>query len=167
MSATDGPKATRQVGKLAIREISDHEVEITRVFDAARGLVWEAISKPEHLTRWWGPRRSTMVSCHLDFRSGGSFRFVLRGPDGNEHAFWGEIREVVPPERVVRTFEMGMPGAGLIETWTLTERDGKTTLRVISAVASPEVLQRILKSGFAAGAATGYDRLEEYLQTLT
>ena len=163
MSVSDSPEATRQVGKLTIREISDREVEITRVFDAPRRLVWEAISQPEHLTRWWGPRRSTMVSCDLDFRSGGSFRFVLRGPDGNEHAFWGEIREVVPPERVVRTFEMGWSGAGLTEAWTLAERDGRTTLRVVSAVASPEALQRMLQSGFAAGAARNYDRLEEYL----
>src|SRR5262249_62331770 len=103
-------QVSRQVGKLTITTTSSG-AEFTRVFDAPRRLVWEAMSRPEHYPHWWGPRSQRMVSCQLDFRPGGSYRFVTRGPDGNEYAFRGEIREVVPPERVVQTFEFeGSPG---------------------------------------------------------
>jgi uncharacterized protein YndB with AHSA1/START domain len=167
MPATDSVKATRQIGKMTIRVKSDREAEITRVFDAPRRLVWEAISKPEHLRHWWGPRRNTMTSCELDFRPGGSWRYVLRGPDGNDYAFRGQIREVLPPERVVQTFELeGVPGAVSVETMTLTERDGKTTLAVTSSFDSREALEGMLQSGMETGAAETYDRLEEYLRTL-
>lgn len=160
---------TRQVGKMTVTVKSDREAEITRVFDAPRRLVWEALSKAEHYPRWWGPRGSTMTSCQLDFRPGGSYRFVLRTADGHEAAFRGEIREVVPPERVVQTFEFeGMPGAVSVETLTLTEQDGKTALTSVSTYdgVSADAIDAMLQSGMEAGAAETYDRLEELLQTL-
>ncbi|HEX5418145.1 MAG TPA: SRPBCC family protein [Chloroflexota bacterium] len=167
MSATNSNPTTRQVGKLTLTVLSDRQAQLTRVFDAPRRLIWEAISKPEHLRHWWGPRRNTMVSCELDFRSGGSYRYVLRGPDGNDYAFHGEIREVLPPERVVQTFVFeGIAGAESLEALTLTEHDGKTTLSVISTVASLEALEGMLQSGMEEGAAETYDRLEEYLASL-
>lgn len=167
MPTTNSVGTTRQVGKMTIRVKSDREAEITRVFPAPRRLLWEAISRCEHLAHWWGPRRNTMVSCELDFRPGGSYRYVLRGPDGNDYAFRGQIREVVPPERVVQTFEFeGFPGAVSTETMILTERDGQTTLTVVSRVDSPEALEGMLGSGMEQGAAETYDRLEEYLPTL-
>jgi hypothetical protein len=62
---------------------SDREILIMRAFDAPRRLVFEAISKPEHIACWWGPRSMKMVSCEMDFRPGGAWRFVSRGPDLN------------------------------------------------------------------------------------
>ena len=160
-------QVTRQVGKMTLTVKSDREAELKRVFDAPRRLVWEALSKPEHVPHWWGPRRNTMTSCELDLRPGGSWRFVLRGPDGNEYAFRGEIRELVPPERVVQTFEFeGMPGAVSVETLTLTEHDGRTTLTATSTFDSVEALDGMLQSGMEGGAAETYDRLEEYLRTM-
>jgi uncharacterized protein YndB with AHSA1/START domain len=76
----------------------------TRVVDAPRALVFEAFTKCEHLKRWMGPCNVTMVSCETDLRPGGRYRFVFRSPDGNEAGFSGEFREVVRPERIVRTF---------------------------------------------------------------
>ena len=167
MPTTDSEKTTRQVGKMTVTVKSDREAELQRVFDAPRRLVWEAISKPEHVPHWWGPRENTMTSCELDFRPGGSWRFVLRSPDGNEYAFRGEIREAVPPERVVQTFEFeGMPGAVSVETLALTEHDGQTTLTVTSTFDSVEALEGMLQSGMEGGAAETYDRLEEYLRTM-
>ena len=167
MPMTDSETTTRQVGKMTVTVKSDREAELTRVFDAPRRLVWEAISKPEHIPHWWGPRGNTMTACELDFRPGGAWRFVLRGPDGNDYAFRGEIREVVPPERVVQTFEFeGMPGAVSVETLTLTEHDGKTTVTVTSTFDSVEALHGMLQSGMEGGAAETYDRLEEHLRTL-
>ncbi len=57
---------------------------MTRVFDAPRGLVFEAHSSCEHLSRWWGPRGYEIAGCEVDFRPGGSWRIVHRAPDGEE-----------------------------------------------------------------------------------
>ena len=94
--------------------------------DAPRALVFEAMTKCEHLKRWMGPRNLTMVSCETDLRVGGRYRFVFRAPDGNDVGFSGEFREVVRPERVVRTFVFEpIPDAAALETLELTEVDGR------------------------------------------
>jgi uncharacterized protein YndB with AHSA1/START domain len=148
---------------------SDREIRLTRAFDAPRRLVWEAITKPEHVARWWGLRGSTLTVCEMDFRPGGAWRFVLRGPDGQDHPFKGEYREVVPPERVVSTFIYDVEGIRdheSLETLTLDERDGKTTLSVTVLHKSKEARDGHLQSGMEFGAAQSYDRLAELLRTL-
>ena len=100
-----------------------------RVVDAPRALVFEAFTKCEHLKRWMGPGSLTMVSCESDLRSGGRYRFVFRAPDGSEVGFSGGFREIVRPERVVRTFVFEpMPDKEALETLTLDEHDGRTTI---------------------------------------
>lgn len=151
-------------GRLVIDTPSDREIAMTRTFDAPRALVFEALTRPEHLARWWGPRRYALVRCELDLRPGGKWRFVQRGADGREHAFRGEYREVVAPERVVSTFEYeGLPGHVSVETMTLEEKDGRTTLTAHSVFASREDRDGILQSGMESGARESYDRLDELL----
>ena len=168
MTSNSANPASRQVGAMTITVKSDLEVELTRVFNAPRALVFEAHSRPEHMQRWWGPRDTTMVSCEMDFRTGGRWRYVLRKANGKEYAFRGEYREVVAPERLVQTFEFeGMPGAITVEAHTFTEHDGKTTLSVVSRVNSIEARDAMLASGMEKGAAETYDRLEELLVSLS
>ncbi len=146
---------------------SDREIAMTRVFDAPRELVFEAHTSCEHTRRWWGQRNSTMSVCEMDFRPGGSWRFVLRDTDGNEFGFRGEFREIVPPERIVWTFEFeGMPGHIAVETLSLSERDGKTTLTSTSVFDSVEDRDGMLKSGMEEGARETWERLAEHLVTL-
>ncbi|HEV8639322.1 MAG TPA: SRPBCC family protein [Chloroflexota bacterium] len=160
-------QTSRQIGKMTLTLPSDREIVLTRTFDAPRRLVWEAFTKPEHVRHWWGLRGSTMTSCDMDFRPGGSWRFVLREADGNEYAFRGEIREIVPPERIVQTFEFeGMPGAVSVESLTLAEHGGKTTITATSTFDSIEGRDGMLQSGMERGAAETYDRLEEHLRTI-
>jgi uncharacterized protein YndB with AHSA1/START domain len=146
---------------------SDREIELKRVFDAPRELVFEAFTSCEHMRRWLGPRDMTMVSCEIDFRPGGAYRYVHRAPDGTEHGFRGEHREIVPPERIVNTFEYeGVPGHIAIQTATFDEKDGKTTFTVIVLFDSVEDRDGMLASGMESGAAESYDRLAEYLKTM-
>jgi uncharacterized protein YndB with AHSA1/START domain len=167
VARSDTGQTSRQVGKMTVTIKSDLEVEISRVFNAPRRLVFEAHSKPEHMKRWWGPRGNTMVHCEMDFRTGGRYRFVLRKDKGEEYAFRGEYREVVPPERIVQTFEFeGMPGSISVETLTFTEHDGRTTVTTTSRMDSIEARDAMLRSGMEAGAAETYDRLEELLDIL-
>jgi uncharacterized protein YndB with AHSA1/START domain len=159
-----GEKTSRQVGAMTLTVPSDREVVLTRVFDAPRRLVWEAYTRPEHLKAWVGPRRLTMPVCEMDLRPGGAWRFVHRESNGQEHAFRGEFREIVPPERLVRTFEYeGMPGHVSVETATFAEHDGKTTVTVTARFDSVEDRDAMLGSGMETGAAEGWDRLAEHL----
>jgi uncharacterized protein YndB with AHSA1/START domain len=153
-------------GGLAVSLPSDREIVMTRVFDAPRELVFEAHSRCEHITRWWGSRESTLT-CDMDFRPGGTYRFVQRTPDGEEYAFRGEYREIVVPARIVQTFEFeGMPGHVAVETLTFDEQDGKTTLTSTALYQSVEDRDGILASGMETGAAESLDRLAELLHTM-
>jgi uncharacterized protein YndB with AHSA1/START domain len=159
--------AANKTGTLSVTLPSDREIRLTRVFNAPRRLIFEAMSKPEHVARWWGPREYTTTVSAMDFRVGGAWRFVHRAADGSEFGFRGEYREIVPPERVVQTFEWeGMPGHISVDTLTLDERDGQTTLTSTSVFTSVEDRDGMLQSGMEKGAGETYDRLEELVQTL-
>lgn len=152
---------------LTVTTPSDREIVMTRVFDAPRELVFEAVTKPEHLKEWWGPRGFTLPVCEIDFRPGGAYRFVSADAEGNEYAFRGEYREIVPPERVVWTFEFeGMPGMVSVDTLTIVEEDGSTTLTSTSVFDSIEQRDGMLQSGMETGAAESYDRLAELLEKM-
>jgi uncharacterized protein YndB with AHSA1/START domain len=118
------------------------------------------------MSNWWGPRKYEFASCEIDFRPGGTWRIVHRGPDGEEYGFHGEYREIVRPERIVWTFEFeGAPGVA-VETLTLEEQDGKTTVTATSVWDSVQARDGMLESGMETGAAETYDRLDEYLEVL-
>jgi uncharacterized protein YndB with AHSA1/START domain len=147
---------------------SDTEILITRVFDAPRTLVFDAITKCEHVGRWYGPRGTEMLSCKIDLRPGGAWRFVQRGPDGNEYAFSGVYREVVRPERVVQTwnFEGIPPGHESVETLTLEEQNGKTKWTSRAVFKSVEDRDGLIQSGMESGMRETMDRLAELLESL-
>jgi uncharacterized protein YndB with AHSA1/START domain len=142
---------------------SEREIRMTRLFNAPRHLVWEAMSKPEHIKRWWGCLGTgySVPVCEVDLRPGGKWRFVNRHPKG-EAEFYGEYREIVPPERVVFTEIFApFPDAGSLVTAVLTEENDKTRLTVTAQYPSLEVRDMVIGTGMAKGAAASYDRLEE------
>ena len=153
--------------KLTVEPVGDKEIHMTRVFDAPRDLVFEAHSSGEHMKHWWGPRKYEVISAEYDFRPGGKWRIVHRGPDGEEYGFHGEFREIVKPERITWTFEFeGWPGKVSVETLTLEEHDGKTTVTAVSVFDSLEDRDGMIDSGMESGAAESYERLDEYLEKL-
>jgi uncharacterized protein YndB with AHSA1/START domain len=148
---------------------SDREIRLTRLFDAPRALVFEAMHTPEHVKQWWGclAEGYSVPVCEIDLRPGGAWRFVNRLPNGKEVAFHGVYREIAPPERVVNTeiFEE-YPDVESVVTTILAEEQGKTRLTVTAAYPSVEVRDMVLKSGMDRGAALSYDRLEEVTTVL-
>lgn len=153
--------------KLEVSTPSEREIVLTRTFDAPRDLVFEAHTSCEHMRNWWGPRKYEIAACEMDFRPGGAWRIVHRGPEGEEYGFGGEFREIVPPERLTWTFEFdGAPGQVSVETLTLEEHDGRTTVTATSVYDSREARDAMLESGMEDGAAETYERLDEYLETL-
>ncbi|GGC84516.1 hypothetical protein GCM10011512_09200 [Tersicoccus solisilvae] len=73
---------------------------LTRRFTAPREKVFRALSRPEHLRRWWGPPSCPVVDCTVDFRPGGIWHYRLRSTDGQEHWMRAVYRDIVPPERI-------------------------------------------------------------------
>ena len=147
---------------------SDNEIRMTRVFDAPRHLVFEAMTKPEHVKRWWGRLGEgySVPVCEIDLRPGGAWRFVNRHPKG-EVAFYGEYREITPPTRLVFTeiFEQ-FPDSVSMVTAELADEDGKTQMTVTVRYPSAEVRDMVLASGMTRGAAISYDRLEDLVAEL-
>src|SRR5206468_2919746 len=96
-------------GSFKVTTPSDREIRLTRLFDAPRHLVFEAMTKPEHVSRWWGclGEGYSVPVCEIDLRPGGAWRWVNRTPKGQLVAFYGVYREIVPAERLVftETFE--------------------------------------------------------------
>jgi len=159
--------ATASKFDMKVTVLSDTEIQIAREFDAPRELVFKAMTDPALLSRWWGPRKYRTVVDELDARPGGKWRMRNIGADGDEHAFRGEFREVVPPERVVWTFEyVPLPGHISVETMTLAERDGRTLLTVRNQFSSKEDLEGMINSGMESGARESYERLDEVLAEL-
>jgi uncharacterized protein YndB with AHSA1/START domain len=148
---------------------SDNVIVMTRLFDAPRALVFEALTRPEHIRRWWGilDDKHSVSVCEMDLRPGGKWRFVGRGPNGDFPAFYGECREVVPPERIVYTeiFEP-FPDAGSLVTTVLTEEGNKTRLTLTCTYPSKDVRDMVISTGMERGAAISYDRLEEVVHEL-
>ena len=150
-------------GTLKVATPSDREIQMTRVFDAPRHLVFDAFSKPELLKRWFGPRGYSLVVCQVDLKVGGGFRFVLRGPDGKDMGMRGVYREIVRPERSVHMESFDdFPGEAQV-TSVFVEKDGKTTLTATVLYPSQEVRDAVVQSGMEHGAAESYDRLAELL----
>jgi uncharacterized protein YndB with AHSA1/START domain len=169
MNITDSTQDRRQHGEFTLTLPSDREIRLTRVFRAPRRLVFEAMSKPEHVRRWWGPRGSTVVVCEMDVRPGGAWRIELEMSDGSRHPFKGVYREIVPPERLSQTFIYDVDWIRdhpAIETVTLEERDGNTTFTCTVLHDSKESRDGHVQSGMEAGARETYDRLAEFLEGL-
>jgi uncharacterized protein YndB with AHSA1/START domain len=148
---------------------SDREIRITRLFDAPRHLVFEAMTKPEHVKRWWGnlDDRYSVPVCDIDLRVGGAWRFVGRGPEGQYPAFHGVYREIDAPGRLVYTeiFEP-YPDVESVVTQLLTEEGGKTRITVTSLYPSLDVRDMVLKTGMEKGAALSYDHLDDVAREL-
>jgi uncharacterized protein YndB with AHSA1/START domain len=120
--------ATADAGQ---QQTTQHELVISRTFDAPRSLVYKAWTQPEHMVRWMGPHTYTCLSAKLDVRPGGSFRAGIRSQDGKEHWMRGIYREVVEPEKLVFTFSWekeGEYGRETLVTITFGETDGKTRM---------------------------------------
>ncbi len=141
---------------------TDEQILITREFDASKDLVYEAWTTPELVKRWWNAKRGEVTVAEIDLRVGGSWRYAMTTDDGTEVAFHGEYREIVPNERIVSTevYE-GMPDAEAVNTLTLTEADGRTTLTILVQHANKTHRDAHIDSGMEAGLQDALDLLEQ------
>lgn len=157
-------------GTLQITTPTDREIAMTRVFNAPRRLVFDALTKPELIKRWLsGLDGWTMAVCEFDLRVGGAYRYVWRrDDDGTEMGMGGIIREIVVPERLVSTekFDEAWYSGEALGTFVLVEQDGKTTLTQTMRYESRETRDAVLQSPMEDGVMASYDRFAELLTTL-
>jgi uncharacterized protein YndB with AHSA1/START domain len=154
--------------KLEITTPSDVEIAMTRAFDAPRALVWEMFTQPEHVRQWWGCKHLEVTICEIDLRVGGAYRYVGRMPGGGDVPFRGVYREIAAPERLVHTEIYDVPEARdheSVVTTTFTEQAGKTTVHSVVRYDSKATRDIVLGSGMEHGVASGYDRIDEMLES--
>ena len=160
--------STRNSESFKVTTPSDQEIRMTRLFDAPRHLVFEAMTKPEHVKQWWGRLGEgySVTVFEIDLRPGGAWRFVNRHPKG-EAAFHGEYLEITSPSRVVFTeiFEQ-FPDSVSVVTAELSEEGGKTRLTATVRYPSLDVRDTVIASGMTKGAGISYDRLEDLVGEL-
>ena len=166
----DNPTARNRHGSAVVTLPSDTELLITRVFDAPADAVFRAWTTPELVKRWWGFETAEWLVCDIDLRVGGSWRWVVREGD-MEVGFHGEYREIDRPLRLVWTevfegFPVG-PDDAAVNTMTLEEVDGVTTMTTLVRHAEAEHRDAHLASGMEAGMQVSYDRMEELVRALS
>lgn len=145
---------------------SEREIAMTRVFDAPRGLVFEALTTPEILKRWFGLQPGwSLAVCEMDLKVGGAYRWEWHGPNEAVMGVSGVFQEVAPSERVSQTEKFDQPWypGGALVTLALAEDAGKTTLTLTVRYESQEARDGVLKTPMQRGVAAGYDRLAELL----
>lgn len=155
-------------GSLQLSTSGDREIVLNRVFDAPRHLVFDAFTKPDLLTRWYGARGWNLITCEVDLRIGGAWRFVSRGPDGAEMGQSGVYQLIAPSDRLTYTelFDnQSYPGESLIDH-EFAERDRKTTLTSTLRFATAEGRDIVLRYPMRRGAAEGFDRLADLLDQM-
>ena len=149
---------------LEITTPSEREVVVRRVFDAPPDLVFDALTRPELLRRWYGPAGWTLVVCEIDLRVGGAFHLVSRREDGRDVGQRGVYREISRPGRIVNTewWDDWNPGECLVTT-VLTRQGGKTLFTGTTLFPSREVRDTILESGLRDSASVLYGKLAALL----
>jgi uncharacterized protein YndB with AHSA1/START domain len=150
---------------------ADDQILIKREFDAPKELVYKAFTTPELVKRWWSAKRGEVTVAEIDLRVGGKWRYVMVTDEGGiEVGFHGEYREIVPNERIVSTevFE-GIPDAedhASVNTMTLAEEDGRTTMTILVQAASKEARDAQIESGMEDGMQDAFDLMEEVAVSL-
>ena len=163
-------EAMTHSGKAEVTLPADDQIKVVREFDAPANLVYRAVTEPELVQRWWGARRGAMTVVEIDLRVGGRWRYVMDAGHGQEAGFHGEFREIVPNERIVQTeaYE-GIPDpdeSANVNTMTLVEADGRTTMEVLIQCVSTESRDMQIASGMEEGMQESYDDLEEVAKSL-
>jgi uncharacterized protein YndB with AHSA1/START domain len=166
-------------------EANDRTVVITRVFAAPRALVWKAWTDPKHMAEWWGPNCFTNPVCDIDVRPGGSWRIVLRSPDGIDYPLKGVYREVVAPQRLVMSMDLsehpdawhdlvtpdrdrskGRPALNPLCAVTFEDEGGKTKLTIAMSFESAGFRDSFVRIGMEQGWSQSLDRLKALLARL-
>ena len=168
MDATSEREATPMKNRTTVERKSECELVLTRTINGPARIVFEAWTRPELFKQWWVPKSMAMsmslVSCEMDVRAGGKYRFVF-GMNGQVMEVFGTYIEVTPHSRLVWTNEEGEEG-GAVTTLTFEETGGQTLLVKHDLYPSKAALDGEIASGATQGMPEQLEQLDELLATL-
>jgi uncharacterized protein YndB with AHSA1/START domain len=151
-------------GSAVIEFPNDLEIVLTREFDAPIELVFDVLTKPEHVIKTIAPYGEEVKVCSIDLRVGGNYHFVFVTDDGRECSFRGTFLEVDPPNRTVETWVFeGWPGVEAVESVDLQETHGVTKLTHRLAFRDQAGRDHMTKTD---GLEANYDNVAELLRSL-
>jgi uncharacterized protein YndB with AHSA1/START domain len=149
---------------------SDLEIRTTRVFDAPRELVWKALTDPAHVDVWWGPDGFTNITAKHDFRVGGSWVFIMHGPDGRDYPNAVTYREIKPCERLAYrhgTSERENPDEDFQNVILLEDLGGKTRLTMTAVFKDKAARDFVIREyGAAEGGRQHLEKLADHLERM-
>jgi len=148
--------------------LEDRQITINREFDAPRDLVFSAFTDPNHIGKWWGPNGFTITTHEMDVRPGGTWTFIMHGPDGVDYPNQIQYIEVVKPEKLVYKHGSGEendPGSFEV-TVSFVENEGKTLFTMCSLFASPKERNNVIQFGAIEGGKQTLDRLASLISEL-
>ena len=155
---------------ILVAEPDKQEIFVMREFEAPRNLVFKAYTDPNLYVQWLGPRGYTMLLETFEPRSGGRWRFIHTDPQGNEFGFHGVNHEVLPPERIIDTFEFeGHPEPGHVMLETVMFEvlpGGRTKVTTQSVFQSVADRDGMIQNGMEHGVVDSHERLDEVLERL-
>jgi len=139
-------------------------LSIARLYDAPLQAVWEAWTRPEEVSQWWGPRGFTLTTHSHDLRTGGHWHYTMHGPDGTDYENTTQYLEVVPGQRMVYDHGGHRDRPPLFRVTALfTERDGRTRLDLDMTFATAQIAGEMRGFIRKAGGEGTWDRLAEHL----
>jgi uncharacterized protein YndB with AHSA1/START domain len=155
---------THRRGTAVIEFPNDLEIVLTREFEAPIQLVFDVLTKPEHLRKTFAPYGEEVTVCSVDLRVGGDYHFVMVTDDGTEMSFRGTFLEVEPPTRTVETWLYdGWSDAEAVESMDLHEADGVTTLTHRLVFRDQAGRDHMTKYD---GLEANFDNVEDHLRSL-
>ena len=144
-------------------ELSGRTLTIEKTLDAPIDLVWEAWTDPEHVANWWAPNGMSMEVVVYDFRVGGSWKYAMPMPDGNQFISEGTFKEIVEKKKIVTSADF-KPMTEDVEMHILFEADGDKTHLTFSVVhETVEYCKQQEEMGFYNGWGSALDRLASLL----
>ena len=157
-------------GSAVVTLPGETQIHVTRDFNAPKDLVYRALTEPDLIRQWWTAKRGEAKVFEVDLRVGGTWRYLMVTPDGQEVGFHGTYQEIVANERLVYTELFEMPGLteddATVNTVTLEEHDGRTTMTSVTECHTAEARSMIIETGMEAGMQDAYDLLEEVAVSL-
>ncbi|MGC1184741.1 MAG: SRPBCC domain-containing protein [Candidatus Dormiibacterota bacterium] len=163
-------------GSATLEFPSDREMLTTRKFDASAELLFDVLTKPEHVTVWFTGGDEGLEVCEIDLRVGGDYRYVGVIAGGAKCSFHGTFLQIERPTRLVNTWVFdGRPEAEAVETVTLQELDGVTTMTTVLAFRDQASLDSMFQHApghrddpavAIDGQQASFDKLEDYLASL-
>ena len=159
-----GQRTNDRGSAMQITKPSDRNIVLTRTFAAPRQKVFEALTKPDQVPRWFQPKQMSLVTYEADLRAGGTFRYVFQRPSGTKMEMHGVYREIDPPHRWVHTETYDFSPLSLLVTTVLDEVRGKTVLTQTILYSSKEERDGDFDA-VASSSAEIYAKLEHYLES--